>query len=42
MGLFPTLPERTGLFRLLKADQARTFKLLAQPTLLGVIDSLVA
>lgn len=37
--LFPRLPERTRLFRLLKTPQAWTFKFLAQPTLLGVVDS---
>jgi hypothetical protein len=37
--LFPQLPERTRLFRLLKThhDWTRTF--LAAPTVLGVIDT---
>ena len=37
--LFPHLPERTRLFRLLKTHQAWTARFLAQPTLLGVVDS---
>ena len=37
--LFPRLPERTRLFRLLKAHQALAARFLASPTLLGVIDS---
>jgi hypothetical protein len=37
--LFPHLPERTRLFRLFKTHQAWTFKFLAEPTLLGVVDS---
>jgi hypothetical protein len=37
--LFPHLPERTRLFRLFKTHQAWTFKFLAAPTLMGVIDS---
>lgn len=36
--LFPCLPERTRLCRLLK-HQAWTFQFLAQPTLLGIVDS---
>ena len=39
MALFPRLPERTRLFRLLVAHQDWTRRFLAQPTLLGVIDS---
>ena len=38
--LFPHLPERTRLFRLFKTHQAWTFKFLAKPTRLGVVDSL--
>jgi hypothetical protein len=37
--LFPHLPERTRLFRLLKTHQAWTDYFLAQPTVLGVADS---
>lgn len=37
--LFPRLPERTRLFRLLVAHQDWTERFLAQPTVLGVIDS---
>ena len=37
--LFPCLPERTRLFRLLVAHQDWTHRFLAQPTVLGVIDS---
>ena len=37
--LFPRLPERTRLFRLLKTHQAWTSRFLAQPTLLGIVDS---
>jgi hypothetical protein len=37
--LFPHLPERTRLFRLLKTHQAWTSRFLAQPTLLGIVDS---
>jgi len=38
-GLFPTLPERTRLFRRLKTHQKLTRQFLAEPTLFGVIDS---
>ncbi len=38
-GLFPHLPERTRLFRLLAQHQGRTECFLAPPTLLGVADS---
>lgn len=37
--LFPRLPERTRLFRLLAAHQDWTRRFLAQPTVLGVVDS---
>jgi hypothetical protein len=37
--LFPHLPERTRLFRLLKTHQAWTSQFLAQPILLGIVDS---
>ena len=37
--LFPRLPERTGLFRLLKTHQDWTQAFLAAPTVLGVIDT---
>src|SRR6266516_2213968 len=37
--LFPRLPERTRLFRLLKTHQDWTRAFLAAPTLLGVIDT---
>lgn len=37
--LFPRLPERTRLFRLLATHQDWTHRFLAQPTALGVIDS---
>src|SRR5262249_46439122 len=37
--LFPRLPERTRLFRLLKTHQAWTKVFLAAPTVLGVIDT---
>lgn len=37
--LFPRLPERTRLFRLFKTHRAKTFKFLAKPTLLGIVDS---
>jgi hypothetical protein len=37
--LFPRLPERTRLFRLLKTHQDRTQAFLAAPTVLGVIDT---
>lgn len=38
-GLFPHLPERTRLFRLLHAQAAHTQCFLAQPTFFGVCDS---
>jgi hypothetical protein len=38
-GLFPRLPERTRLFRWFKTHRAWTFRFLARPTLLGIIDS---
>src|SRR5215831_8723604 len=37
--LFPRLPERTRLFRLLKTHQDWTKVFLAAPTVLGVIDT---
>src|SRR5881409_2737903 len=37
--LFPQLPERTRLFRLLKTHQDWTTAFLAAPTVLGVIDT---
>src|SRR5260370_14710969 len=37
--LFPRLPERTRLFRLLKTHQDWTQTFLAAPTVLGVIDT---
>ena len=37
--LFPRLPERTRLFRLLKTHQDWTTAFLAAPTVLGVIDT---
>ena len=37
--LFPRLPERTRLFRLLKTHQDWTEAFLAAPTVLGVIDT---
>jgi hypothetical protein len=37
--LFPCLPERTRLFRLLAAHQGWTRRFLAEPTVLGVADS---
>lgn len=37
--LFPHLPERTRLFRLFNHHQALTDRFLAEPTLLGVVDS---
>ena len=37
--LFPRLPERTRLFRLLKTHQNWTRVFLAAPTVLGVIDT---
>src|SRR5262245_7742887 len=39
--LFPRLPERTRLFRLLKTHQNWTRVFLAAPTVLGVIDTCV-
>jgi hypothetical protein len=37
--LFPALPERTRLFRRLKAHRKLTEQFLAEPTVFGVIDS---
>ena len=37
--LFPRLPERSRLFRLLRTQRAWTYRLLAAPTLWGVIDT---
>jgi hypothetical protein len=37
--LFPSLPERTRLFRLFKTHRAWTEAFMAEPTVLGVIDS---
>jgi len=37
--LFPHLPERTRLFRLFKTHWRWTYLFMAQPTLLGVIDT---
>ena len=37
--LFPQLPDRTRLFRLLDTYQDRTHTFLAEPSLLGVIDT---
>lgn len=37
--LFPLLPERTRLFRLLATHRAWTDEFLAAPTILGVVDS---
>src|SRR5436309_8933699 len=37
--LFPQLPERTRLFRLLKTHQDWTTAFLAAPTVLGVIET---
>lgn len=37
--LFPKLPERTRLFRLFKVHQDWTKHFLAEPTVLGVVDS---
>ena len=37
--LFPKLPHRTGLFRLLRSHQSWTNSFLATPSLLGVMDS---
>ena len=39
IALFPALPERTRLFRRLKTQRKLTEKFLAEPTVLGVIDS---
>jgi len=36
---FPKLPERTRLFRLFKTHRAWTDRFLAEPTVLGVVDS---
>jgi hypothetical protein len=36
---FPKLPERTRLFRLFETHRAWTDRFLAQPTVLGVVDS---
>jgi hypothetical protein len=38
-GLFPKLPERTRLFRLFNHHQALTDAFMAEPTLLGVVDT---
>ena len=38
-GLFPELPHRTRLFRLLRRHQDWSNRFLAQPSLLGVIDT---
>jgi hypothetical protein len=38
-GLFPTLPERTRLFRLFASHRAWTDEFLAAPSVLGVVDS---
>jgi hypothetical protein len=38
-GLFPTLPERTRLLRLLATPRAWTEEFLAAPAVLGVVDS---
>ena len=37
--LFPNLPHRTRLFRLLKTRQVWTTRFLASPSILGVIDT---
>jgi hypothetical protein len=37
--LFPALPERTRLFRVLAAHRAWTEEFLATPSVLGVVDS---
>jgi len=37
--LFPRLPERSRLFRLLRTHRDWTSRVLARPTLLGVIDT---
>ncbi|HZA23053.1 MAG TPA: transposase, partial [Dehalococcoidia bacterium] len=39
LALFPQLPHRTRLFRLLRRHQDWCLSFLAQPTLLGVIDT---
>ena len=39
LAMFPCLPERTRLFRLLRKHQAWTRSFLAKPTLLGVVDT---
>lgn len=39
LGLFPNLPERTRLFRLFVSHQPLTERFMAEPTVLGVIDS---
>ncbi len=39
IALFPALPERTRFFRRLKTHRQITEKFLAEPTLMGVIDS---
>ena len=39
LSLFPQLPERTRLFRLLKTHPPWTDRFLADPTLLGVADT---
>lgn len=39
LDLFPNLPERTRVFRRLKAHQKLTTRFLAEPTIFGVIDS---
>jgi len=38
-GLFPALPERTRLFRLLATHRVWTDEFLASPSILGVVDS---
>ncbi|MCX6032497.1 MAG: transposase [Chloroflexi bacterium] len=37
--LFPKLPDRTRLFRLFKSHRALTARFLAEPSILGVIDT---
>ncbi len=37
--LFPCLPERTRLFRLLAAHQDWTRRFLSEPSLMGIIDT---
>ena len=39
LSMFPKLPHRTRLFRLLRTHQGWTESLLAPPSMLGVIDS---